>query len=438
MPREKLLFRIPGARRCFCYEELLVLVDKDYAAACVLSCLEYLSNGESQRLENRGEKGEPWVTISRSKLSFLIMGMFSERTVLDATKKLEDLKFIQSKQDGKRNSYLLNTSLLNGLLDPRNFAFNEKEELYLRRIALVDGPDQRNSALPPTQNCVGGDCYKEEVLKVLKEEVLEEPPLPEIKNQETPEPQLDLQLDEEPMAFVKNAYRQSRPAKLPNASELKRFRIEERVTELECGYGPEEFRTALWAYLGESTDWARQNKWPLAAFLKKMESCGAFTIPKSPTPRIENVRFDPVYRAPVQAELPGTEPPVCPKLDMDQIAARYKELAPHAPPLIMSRGSRPDFPALHDPDFFARMDDIFRKMESLWLIGTKDEIGWLNLPWVMKSRDGLLNWNALMMGSLDGMCGRKSAPSSGNRPMTKQESQRVADSAIALLRKGKK
>lgn len=232
----------------------------------------------------------------------------------------------------------------------------------------------------------------------------------------------DLQLDEDVSVFIKNAYRRSRGAKVTSAN-IKQ--ANHRILELEVSYGPEEFRQSLWAYLSESSEWLRQNKWPLAAFLKKMESCGAYQIPRE-EPRRE-----------VQQELPGTEPPQCPILDMSQIAARYHELAPHAPKFFLSSGSKPEFPALHDPEFFPRMDEVFMKVESLWSTGRTKNITWLNLPWVMKSKNGVLNWNTLMMGTIDGMC-RDEAGGGKNSTLSPGEAEDLKTRTIAMLARKRK
>lgn len=94
------------------------------------------------------------------------------------------------------------------------------------------------------------------------QETLPQSPLPGAGDTEKT---YDLQDGTSVLEFVKNAYRQSRGAKITNA-DLKRFA--ERIMEAEQSASPEEFRTGLWKFLETSSDWLRENKWPIMAYLK--------------------------------------------------------------------------------------------------------------------------------------------------------------------------
>lgn len=77
-----------------------------------MAALEYLCNGEMDRLEDQGNiEGEPWFIADASEIHRSMLGMYSEKTIYSALKAISDagLLTIEQRGLGKRNRYFFNS-----------------------------------------------------------------------------------------------------------------------------------------------------------------------------------------------------------------------------------------------------------------------------------------------------------------------------------------
>ena len=204
----------------------------------------------------------------------------------------------------------------------------------------------------------------------------------------------DLQLDTDVMEFVKNAYRQSRGAKISNA-ELKRYA--DKIREGERAASPEEFRQCLWNFLNTTSEWLREHKWPLPVFLKEptryTPPVPAYRPPAStpPAPSRASASSEPAANAP--GSITETSKP-----DYLTYVDRWNSINIERPadnPLL-STTRRLLEEAIKQPDFVNHFDDICEGCRKLIASGEKTKFAWL-----FQTGRGIVNWDGLLQGKFD-------------------------------------
>jgi len=147
----------------------------------------------------------------------------------------------------------------------------------------------------------------------------------------------DLDLEDDLVTFIGNVYsRNKRPT--PKLKTRNSAWLVEQLRGAEANAGPIEFRTALTDYVLEDSAWLRENKWPLPAFLKNIDTVPRKLTAKAapPTPP----RAD--TRPAISLGYTGAE--ALPRYRMDQEPSAGSHGSESAGPSRLSEHSR-----LHSP-----------------------------------------------------------------------------------------
>lgn len=201
---------------------------------------------------------------------------------------------------------------------------------------------------------------------------------------------LNLQLDESVDKFIANAYRQSRGAKITKA-EIKRYT--DKIETTEESLSREEFRTQLWHFLNTPSKWLRENKWPIAAFLKDPLS---YTAPvpayrtsrdASPAPAVHTTSSEVAPNAPVRSATSYLH-----------YVDKWNTIIPEVP-----CGELPEFvvrqveKTIQDPEFAAVFDEVIDKCAQIARVGLMV----VSFRWLCTSTKDGPTWQQLYMGKYD-------------------------------------
>lgn len=175
-------------RKCY-----LSLFD-DFCTASVLAVFEFWSNGELARMDREEiPAADPWIATTIPEIKLEMLGMYSERSINDALKRLVDTGLLLkgSAGRGSRSLYLLNVSAVNDAI--RNPAWN-------RENCKIAVPDENCKIAEDycKKNCkiaVVSSAYKEEEVKEVKKEdtpLIPQEPTAEPSGPEQDNPELTL------------------------------------------------------------------------------------------------------------------------------------------------------------------------------------------------------------------------------------------------------
>lgn len=251
---------------------------------------------------------------------------------------------------------------------------------------------------------------------------------PSIPNTDTE----DLNLEDPIETFARNLYNQKRRLRLKfTTGEGKK--LAERLQRAEERAGPEEFRRGLIAYLEENSDWAFTNKWPLAGFLKRVESNGEYSRARTAAP----IRSVPAPRM-ADSHAPPAIPPAAPngvpkgEFGLPVPVETWNRIVQHGHSIPFWKSTNGLNSALEeawrDKDFRENYVAIFEKVEAMHVARGPD-VEWATLSWVLKPE----NWfTKLLQGELEYMTRPKSAEARKDR---KSESRSAAERVQAQLQK---
>lgn len=301
---------VSHATKCWFWKfhlDYYAITDYDHCAASLLYIFEFLTDNALGDINKSPDDIDVWITITKSGLSDAIVEMFSDRSAFNALKKLEAIGFLNVREQtalGETKQYRFNyekvsESIVSWVNSPRAKKDRTRFNTFAGKISY-ETPQAKFPTAPqeefPTDGRQNFLLYKEECisLETVDKDITKNPlslidqtqtpPIPEqpleLEEKTSPPPAADfetqstlqeystLQLEEDITVFVKNAYTQSRGAKITNAL-LKRYT--EVLIREEANYSPEEFRAALWSFLADSTPWLRENKWPLGRFMQTVQ-----------------------------------------------------------------------------------------------------------------------------------------------------------------------
>jgi hypothetical protein len=235
--------------------------------------------------------------------------------------------------------------------------------------------------------------------------------------------------------FLQNAWRIHRRLrlKLTRASDIRTL---ERVIRLEQDLGAYEFRSRALEYLRQDSEWLRENKWPLAAFLKQVEQVSsgpamrkaalvarpsAASAVEGDDDELEAPRYPKPSRAPRKAaevpkpEYPEPLPPAAAaeppqeqaegqaqepakprqKRELPYAAKRWNEIVTAGQPVLQwthrDRGN-PD-----DPDFLEVLDEVLAICQRIHQQRGQDA-AWLTFHWLLRldAKRGIENWHRVL------------------------------------------
>ena len=271
MPRESCLEHRKREKLVLIRETFVNLCANDHGAASLLTLLEYLTNGELERMEKSEEEGDPWIRASMNRICSDMMDHYSRRSIQERMRWLREWRMVSVDDavSGEIRRYLLNVDFINSLL--------------LRRAVMdIPPPAKLPDHTPAKPDCVVADdtsakSTKIDPLSSIKEEVyISRESINTLGDYShktpTENPTLDtadLYLEDPIEKFTQDAYsRINRSAELKSLKTKSSSELCERLRNAESDYGPVEFRGRLIGFLETEADWLRQAKWTIHAFLK--------------------------------------------------------------------------------------------------------------------------------------------------------------------------
>jgi hypothetical protein len=393
-------------------EEYLDITGNDHCGAALLHIFEYLTSQKVESLEDPSI--EPWVSITKKKLSEYIFGLFSERKIYESLLMLEQqgwIKTIAPKQVGDKCLYLLDADGISSAILPT-------EELHARKIA-----DASTAKLPTNVGKIA-DAYKEVDISVdiqtkdiyptpllLENQTPTQPEHLRATAEETPNSAAlcdskyfaeeigfsdeELQIDEDLARFLANVYRQSRGAKLDKLTTRASEALLRELEEKEQHVGAQTFRSAVKLFLADDAQWLKDNKWPIRSFLKQASRWIEKAEDLAPG-RTQD-------EAPMVKPTHGTtQPPAAPsegRLNADgnsssallQSVDRWNIFNPDGPCRKLLRVEvKAIEQAEKDPDYLECRDAVFETCAAINRMGRMGTP--IDLPWLFLKSAGQPNW----------------------------------------------
>jgi hypothetical protein len=433
---------------------LIDICDGNHCAAALLDILIYwdsIKRGAVQqemsraRLDNLySPKKDLWIYKSSEDWADDLNGHYGDRSIRDG------LKFIVGKEFALTRS------------NPTN-PFDRTPQYMLNYQAVVDalsrlgggggGSDKVNSyesakmpnvesAKMPTGESASAECSFTEV--TITENTKPSPtPSAESQNQNPPalaeeahseaatnpvEEQryataLDLDLEDDIITFVEHAYsRENRGARLDSLRTRRAEPLCEQLRRAELEWGPVYLRTALIRYLDRETssEWTRENHWPIRAFLKYPE----LFEPCDNSPRLATP-------APALGASEGVGGPIHPPAPPARPAASERAVDPPSLPAaaeewnrVVTAGPKVEQwtkrdasmdAAAADPDFLTALPKVLEVCQKAFQEREPEEVDWLNFRWLLRRKATLPEgWYRIYNGELS-FLKHKSKPKSAKQ-----------------------
>ena len=391
----------------------------DHCAAVLMWVLEYFTNNELNRKRSAKEDGPPWVRMSISQIEVELLSAFSRRALQERLNFLRNSGLVLAREQpsGKVNEYLLNLVEIQKLLDS-GARMDVASDLC--KIALVEKAEDQCAAecKNDAEIALVGDALHKEVRSKKEEEELPVVPLQDFEFE-------NIYPEDDVIKFVTDAYsRKSHRESLDNLKAKSSERLCEQIRQAERDHDVEPFRFGLLAYLSSSSDWVRQEKWPIRGFLSKVDEY----IPSLPqngnghgkASHPAAVDLPPVVLEPLaQPALPGLPYP-CQEWNRVVTAGEPVE--------DWTRRDKPLEVALNDPDFLAKLPKILERCQAA-RSGNEEMTRHVNFRWLLKPSkkiSGVENWYAVLTGDLAWAKEKKGGP-------RKSAAQSAVEEALAQL-----
>jgi hypothetical protein len=392
MPKESCLDHRKREKLVLIRETFVRLCANDHCAASLLTLLEYLTNGELERLEKSEEQGEPWIRASMNSICSDMMDHYSRRSIQERMRwfRVWGVVGVDDSVCGEIRRYLLNVDVVN---------------LLLQKRVVLDVPPPAKLPHPTTAkpDCVVADGSSAKSTQIddlyIKEEVYvnrgsinqsSDPTPPRTPRSPTLD-LADLYLEDSIEKFTQDVYsRVNRSAKLENLRAKSSTELCERMRDVESDYGPVEFRGRLIGFLQADTDWLRQTKWPINAFLKDPSKYERVSAPP-PSSLVD-------FRQPLPNGT-STHTPVNPTT-LPEEADIWNEVVKSGIPVgafdwLMVEGRNLAVCREHPQFTMANWRKICEKVQPILDAG---EGAWLTFHWLIKAKD---NWWKAFTGQYD-------------------------------------
>lgn len=434
MPRESCITHSADDYFIVIRRSYVRLLDGDHCAAALLSLFEYFTNGEIQRLKLAEEDSEPWIRASFSRILNDLMDHYSERYVREALVLLKTHDLISEAQygTGTVKRYLLNLDRLRTLKSSGAVLIATGKKEGVSSTGKKEGVEGENPGKNTGKKEGVEGCYKEEELRTKKEEQETLTPSPPSGPKTDTE---DLNMEDPIETFTRNLYNQKRRLRLKfTTGEGKK--LAERLQRAEERAGPEEFRRGLIAYLEENSDWAFTNKWPLAGFLKRVESNGEYSRARTAAP----IRSVPAPRMAV-SHAPPAIPPAAPNgvpkgesgLPVPvEIWNRIVTAGPSVQEWDCSNGYHKLLKEnWHDQRFRDNFDKFCVTCQEILVLRGSGELWWMTFLWLLKPA----NWFKFVSGQMEPMA---KVPEQRPQRTYKSAGAKATEDALRMLseRKG--
>jgi len=313
-----------------------------------------------------------------------MVGLLSRTAILERIEGMIERGIIQRENEqGTTTRYLLNFELVNSLLE-----LSENGQVGLSGNGQV-------SCSETDKNLSGNGQVGADVSYVVKKQERSNELGEEADSQPNPLSDSDLNLEDQTDTFLVNSWRRVRGVRLKLNRKQDAHTVE-RCRVLDSTHGDGQFRRAALLYLADESDWLRQEKWPIYAFLSQVESW-LDRAGSSPAPAA-SPEDNGGGGAVTHAEIAPASPAGSGGLPL--AAAEWNRIVTAGPPVERwtqrDRGMSPG-----DPDFLAVLPTILERCQKIHQ-AMGEESSWLTFRWLLKRKSPLEaeNWYKILNGEM--------------------------------------
>lgn len=414
MPRESFINHPKRSPFITIRKHYVDIADSDYCLAALLGTFEWWTANKMENNDLAGRPEEaPWIEASIPEIHTSLVGLYSQRSIQSAINTLVNSKVLDKKVvSGSTNQYLLDRDLLQDFIDSKR---------VIDTTAKLLGDPSKNDteiAVPPLAKTTDPSLlYKD--FKT-EEEGNTNPP---IGSQDVE----DLDVEDAVEIFVKNVYSRSKTSPRPQLDNLRSKdgqQIVESLRQAEANVGAVEFRSGLLDYLETSSDWNRENRWPIRGYLKRCDtSKNVSSLPRKNSPSAP----------PSERRMPST-PPVSAAptvLGMPSVAVAWNTTVPAGAPVeIWTRELQQTVDMCCQTKDF--LEEWIPKLFSKCRVLCAAEKGkFITFEWALKNWTRVINGGCDWVLSRDGPAAKPKYETAADRKRrAREEAQREADEDV--------